>query len=273
VGYGDKSPMGPIARTFAAFWMVIGITICALYPATVTGALMSVVSAENEVSFYQKKIAILDQTSIGMVGVAKINAIPVVYEDLDELVKGVLNGEAEGFALDDYMTNFFQEQLSEVGLGDYRLLERISIDGISFGMVTFNQSDALMFRSFFRANDDNRNLMAYMAMSEHQHIVDMDASIEAEPFFTISSPLYILTVISLVAICIVITLIGVGIKRVCLKKHYEGHRVEDGLNLGDFNKEDIDALRSLVNFSHQRSNNLCKEEIESDGGETTKLTQ
>jgi len=66
------------------------------------------------------------------------------------------------------MSNFFQESLIERGLEEYRLIERIDIDKISFGMVAHNSNDSKMFRYFFENNDDNRELMANIAMADHQ---------------------------------------------------------------------------------------------------------
>ena len=73
-----------------------------------------------------------------------------------------------GFALDDYMVNFFQEELYELGLGEYQLLERVSLNDISFGMVGFNSAQSELFMHFFQSNDDNRNLMAALGMKDHQ---------------------------------------------------------------------------------------------------------
>ena len=66
------------------------------------------------------------------------------------------------------MSNFYQEKLSELGLSEFRILERIQIDDISFGMVSLDHDVSQMFRAFYESNDDNRNLMANMAMKEHQ---------------------------------------------------------------------------------------------------------
>ena len=54
--YGDKTPKGPIARVFAVFWMLVGITLCSMYTATLTGAITSAVYSENDFSFVQKKV-------------------------------------------------------------------------------------------------------------------------------------------------------------------------------------------------------------------------
>ena len=66
------------------------------------------------------------------------------------------------------MSNFFQESLVERGLEEFRLIERIDIDKISYGMVAHNPEESKMFRHFFENNDDNRELMASIAMADHQ---------------------------------------------------------------------------------------------------------
>lgn len=73
-----------------------------------------------------------------------------------------------GFALDDYMVNFFQEELNELGLGEYQILKRVSLSDISFGIVGFNSKQSELFEHFFQSNDDNRNLMASLSMKDHQ---------------------------------------------------------------------------------------------------------
>ena len=54
--YGDKVPKGTIARIFAGFWMLVGITIISIYTASLTSVLMSVFYQDAKVSFYQKKV-------------------------------------------------------------------------------------------------------------------------------------------------------------------------------------------------------------------------
>lgn len=72
-----------------------------------------------------------------------------------------------GIVLDDYTANFFMEDLKRYGLHDLTLHHRATLQGMSFGMVAMNPEDKIMLQSFFKNNDDNRELMAQNVLRDH----------------------------------------------------------------------------------------------------------
>ena len=119
------------------------------------------------------------------------------------------------------MVNFFQEKLYILGLGQYRLLQHVSLEDISVGMVGFNSSRSQLFSHFFRSNDDNLKLMAAIAMKDHLHELREEEEEVSQPFFAISSPLYLMTLVTLVILCVFLTLLGFCIKKMCSNNYHE----------------------------------------------------
>lgn len=72
-----------------------------------------------------------------------------------------------GLILDDYMANFFMDQLAEYGVQDLTLHHRAIVHDISFGMVAMHEDDKTMLGSFFKSNNDNRELMAKLSLQGH----------------------------------------------------------------------------------------------------------
>lgn len=71
-------------------------------------------------------------------------------------------------ALDDYSANFYMEYLKEHGMKDISLYHRVKISGCSYGIMSYNTTKTKLFRSFFESNDDQRDVMASIAMAEHK---------------------------------------------------------------------------------------------------------
>ena len=56
--YGDRTPHSIPARLFAVCWILLGITIFAMYTASITSVLTAEMSRKDEFTVFRKKVSI-----------------------------------------------------------------------------------------------------------------------------------------------------------------------------------------------------------------------
>eukprot|EP00111_Clytia_hemisphaerica_P003707 TCONS_00010636-protein len=254
VGYGDKSPRSVVARVFAIVWIAIGITMFSMYTASLTSALTNAVMASHEVVLYQKKIAVLNTTTIGQIATIKTNGIPIQFDNVGQINKALAKNKVDAIALDENIANYYMEHLVEDAEEGqkFSLYKRMEMSGSSYGAMAYQSNVTEFLNSFFHSNDDQRDVMAMLAMEGHGHPVQLDASASDSTDYFNSTRMLVLTIISLVIITIVITLVGLAIKyftRQCMKaaKHDNGDAMNSLMD-SPITEKDLDDIVEQIHL-------------------------
>ena len=107
VGYGDKVPKTVISRLFSVVWILIGITICSMFTASLTNEISSASTQEkNDMhggNIGSIKNRVFDASLIAKHGgtLKETKGISLT-DDIMELTKMLNSGEINGFFLDKY---------------------------------------------------------------------------------------------------------------------------------------------------------------------------
>jgi len=70
-------------------------------------------------------------------------------------------------ALDENIANFYMEHMVSDGGAKLSLYKRMEMKGSSYGAMAYEQNVTTFLNSFFQSNDDQRNVMAMLAMKGH----------------------------------------------------------------------------------------------------------
>ncbi|XP_057292670.1 uncharacterized protein LOC130621403 [Hydractinia symbiolongicarpus] len=209
VGYGDRAPKSTLARIFAVLWIVTGITLFSMYSASLTSSLTSAVIASHDFSLYQKNIAVLNTSTVGVKAVVGVNGNYKAYGTLTEIGEAIYKNAVDIVALDEIIANFFVDDLISDGLHDLSLYNRVTMTGSSYGMLSFNNNFTQLFKTFFESNDDQRDIMLNTAMKDHNHVTELKSNtVEANEFFT-SMKMFTQSLVALIIITIILVVLGV----------------------------------------------------------------
>ena len=112
VGYGDRVPKSVPGRLLSVFWILCGMTICALLTAALTTAITTV-AAKQIPTINKGKIGLLKDRVFEKSILMKGNADKVYRDTVSELTKEVATDTIEGILLDIYTAKFYAKQINK----------------------------------------------------------------------------------------------------------------------------------------------------------------
>ncbi|XP_066912699.1 uncharacterized protein [Clytia hemisphaerica] len=157
VGYGDKSPLTFLGRTFAVFWIVIGITITSLYVATLTSVLTMELSGERPLIISGKNVGVLSNPVHTMRAVKLHRGIPIRYASFEDMMRALKKGNIEAFAIDDMTYKIKADDISRLG-NDVKVGIEHKFDSQSIGFTAINETLIMMNKAFLEAYMDAPNI-------------------------------------------------------------------------------------------------------------------
>ena len=143
VGYGDKTPRSWPARVFSIFWILIGITICSIFTASLTTEITSAATPEtpevvgNAIGWFRGRL--YEATIIAQYG-GTLHTIEddVFISGIERLFKLLTDGEVEGIVLDTYIFNFLKLMMRDKKL--YTLITNRTSDRSDIGNLIENKT-------------------------------------------------------------------------------------------------------------------------------------
>ncbi|XP_065066805.1 uncharacterized protein LOC135692560 isoform X2 [Rhopilema esculentum] len=202
VGYGDRAPKSYIARIFAVIWIFLGVTIFSMYSAALTSALTKKVVVTRD-SLSGKKIAVVNTTAASHAAARRENAEIKGYGGIDEIIRALKKGEADGAAFDDNVANFFSAKIKKA-LPDFEFRHRVAMSGTAYGITIKDVglpkgSMKYFFKTFFDNNEDQREAIIAQAMAGVKKIESKQTE-ETTSVFSHESPIFIVTLFCLLGI-------------------------------------------------------------------------
>lgn len=152
VGYGDRAPRSFLGRTFAIFWIMIGICICSIFTATLTSALTSNAFKEEK-TINGAKVGVLRDSMEAMVGIQN-QADVIHYNTSKEVWESLVTGEVEGILLDYYYSLVILDEMNE---GDFEIAQVIKIKDWSYGVLLLSKELAKCMRDVY--NKEYANIL------------------------------------------------------------------------------------------------------------------
>lgn len=163
VGFGDKCPKSYIGRMYAVVWILVGITLCSIFTASLITEIIQAKEVDTEIN--GKKIGVLKYRlhDISIVsdhgGVLYQTSIYKTMRGINELLILLQNRSIDGFLLDRntfYHFNLFsKEKKKHKYIADrYRDLnllktEKFPMEKLQCGVLVKSKSDYEYFKSFF----------------------------------------------------------------------------------------------------------------------------
>ena len=167
VGYGDKAPQSWPARVVAVLWILMGITMCAMFTASLTTAILSAITPKPP-EMHGKTVGWLKHRLYEATVIAQHGGRLIAIEDDDymsgikKLFKFLSDGKTEGIVLDKYVFNLFKTRVSNrLGkLYDKQIAEQI----VNKSILTeiFNKGDKLSFGLLVKSYQDNAYFRKYI---------------------------------------------------------------------------------------------------------------
>lgn len=167
VGYGDKTPRSRGTRMFAVLWIIIGITVCSIFTASMTNAITSAITPENPI-IAGMKIGWLKYRTYEAIIIAQYGGVIIPVDTYDH-IKGInilfdmlQEEKIDGMLLDQHLFNTFKKKLIESPYG-MRLNDLINnktvikviknkLDDISLGLLIRSPQHNDYFRNYILDN-------------------------------------------------------------------------------------------------------------------------
>ncbi|XP_066917317.1 uncharacterized protein [Clytia hemisphaerica] len=222
VGYGDRAPKSIVARFFAVIWILFGITIFSMYTASLTTALSKSVDDLIIPTMAGKKIGVLATTALGKSAAIMEGADIITFPTIERLIDALKHDDVEAIAMDEYLAEYmlthFESRVSKI-----RKHHGLQIDGNSYGVVTDDAGMKEMLDSFFQTNEDNRETMIHEIMKENYMKFSklQKNKIDSQNIHSADSPLFLITVVTLVLVGIATIVLGFFCK--WFVKHHHQH--------------------------------------------------
>ena len=165
VGYGDKAPKSRPGRIFAIFWILIGVTICSMFTASLTTEISALATPENKQisgnNISVLKHRLLDAAIISTHG-GIINEIEYgeVVLGIKMLIKMLHDGNITGFLIDSTTYYYFYSTINYDKNVDGQLKQSTMIrteksyggEKLYFGILLKNLSHFKYFENYFANN-------------------------------------------------------------------------------------------------------------------------
>ena len=169
VGYGDKVPKSYLGRIYAIVWILLGLTLCSMYTATLTSEILSA-QTPSDTAMLGRNVAVLKDRlhDISCVaqhgGIIQSGTIDHTIRGINELISMVENKSADGYLIDRNTYYHFSQRLKVKKyayiarrMPDIRekmiRTERCHQEGkLMDGMIFRNLEDHKFFKSYFENN-------------------------------------------------------------------------------------------------------------------------
>ena len=167
VGYGDKTPKSIPGRLFAVLWIMIGITFCSVFTASLTTALLNA-RAMTDSQMAGKEVGVLKHRleDITMVvqhgGILREVEYNKTVNGIIELIKRLESNVIQGFLLNKNTYEYFSQILKKKkykklkdGLRNINIVKTEKLfrgESLSFGMLVKNIEDYKYFVKYFINN-------------------------------------------------------------------------------------------------------------------------
>lgn len=212
VGYGDKVPDSFHARIFSIFWIFLGITVFNMYTAVLTSALSVEPTIFEVDNFSNKKVGVLHYSSAGETVVLQEHGNHVIFDSIDELAKGLEEDNIKGIALDANIVRYYFHHIKKtVPL----IRNHHTVSGLknAQGMLSQDRDLTDFIRSFFVTNSDHSDgIVSYTLYHRWPNMKHEAEEPHDAAFYDPSTPTFRKAVIGLVVLCILLILIGIGLK-------------------------------------------------------------
>ena len=166
VGYGDKAPKSVLGRVFAIMWIIIGITMIAVYTATLTTNLMSFRS-DLGTGMKGKSVGVLGGRLDAIATVVELGGVPfelkhnTTVDGIIELTKLVREKRISGFLLNVDTYQYFSWVVRINGRKDiednmqrYLIQTQKSVpsDSFAYGILFKNMIDYKYYKKYLKHN-------------------------------------------------------------------------------------------------------------------------
>jgi len=220
VGYGDKVTKTIQGKVYAVFWILIGITMCSMFTATLTTEIINARApantdlAGNDVAVMKGRthdIQIVSEKG----AVIRMGTIGHTMRGIDEMINLLRNRTVGGFVVDRnthyHFVNrvntsrkykYIKDKLAKMDM--VRTEKKHAIETLSCGMLIRNLDDYNFFKTYF----DNNRLDIRSCNSMRMNRRNMDAD-EPDDMFSSDSEVFEHVFTYSVVIVFVMILIGV----------------------------------------------------------------
>jgi len=238
VGYGDKVTKTVVGKMYAVFWILIGITMCSMFTATLTSEIINARAPANT-EMAGKDIAVMKGRShdIQIVadqgGVLRIGTIGHTMRGIEELIDLLENKTVQGFLIDRNTHYHFNNRIEE---GKYKYIgDRIkhidmvrtekvhTMETLSCGMLIRNLQDYNFFKAYF----DNNRLDIRSCNSMRLNTKD---KAELKPSNMFGSDSEIFTTVLIYSVSIVGAMMVVGLVVEGKRYYFQGRHAGDNDN-------------------------------------------
>ena len=181
VGYGDKSPKFFISRLWSIIWILVGITICSIFTASLTNEITSASNAPDP-TMHGKTIGVLKYRTFDAYFVAKhggrIKETKGLSEDenIREIKKMLSSGSVDGIFMDKYTYMHAYAKLKNSNpsspAGEFFLKEtyrtKVTFEGetMAYGILVREEEDYNFFEEYIWNNQIVYETCALLHLNE-----------------------------------------------------------------------------------------------------------
>ncbi|XP_066928863.1 uncharacterized protein [Clytia hemisphaerica] len=112
VGYGDRVPRSVPGRLISVFWILCGMTICALLTAALTTAITTVAASQRP-TVNKGRVGLLKDRVFEKSVLMKGNADKRYQNSVPELTKALIDGRIDGLLLDIYTAKYHSKEITD----------------------------------------------------------------------------------------------------------------------------------------------------------------
>ena len=196
VGYGDKIPKFAVSRLFSVIWILIGITICSLFTASLTNEITSASSPENP-DMHGRNVGVLRYRTFDASVIAKHGGVlretkgQSTNEDIVELKRMIREKgrKINGFFMDKYTfmytTRYAIDIHNKVGHihnvniddAEFFLEQTVktkkSFEGekMAYGILVKDEDDYIYFNEFIKDNQAIFEICTTLDLNVMNHII------------------------------------------------------------------------------------------------------
>ncbi|XP_065671343.1 uncharacterized protein LOC101240683 isoform X1 [Hydra vulgaris] len=242
VGYGDIAPRGVIAKLFAMFWILCGVTITSFMTAGLTNVVFEVTDRYLP-SVYSGDIGVLTNHIFEKELLLKGNAKQHSMNTINELINSLNNKNEKpisGFVLDSYSAkNYFQEQISNSNFFISDVIQ--DVDQSYYGVVINDVGLNELVIEYLDFQKDKIDEFVYDSFNNF--IVTSSPIIQSNLLFTTQSGIF--KYVLIVSACLITVLFAFGaVFELCLIKS-KSSKVNSSLNITVYVEEEIKIEKEM----------------------------
>lgn len=233
VGYGDRTPRSIIARLFAIFWILLGITIFNMYTAAITSSLTAEITKSTEFDLHGKEVGVLANSTAPYSGVLLNQAHPRAYNSIEELKKALSSDEVTAVAFEGYMAMHYTDEFKRIS-DEIGVIKKTALVKNGIGLVS-TENIVQLIKSFAVHNEDSIDVVIAQAMT---NIVELTRSEEVikDTYSPTNEAFYASVIITLSAavICMLVGATMSYFKAKMKNKQESKHAEKNATQLNDY---------------------------------------